>query len=213
MITLLTYEERLLLLGSLSMISCWAILFYHHQNQVTHLGGAISPAKMAWLAYTIFVWFVLCPLLAMVSRVGQPLRLILGSFAVCIWVRGVAELYMLYIKKNWRPLFGIMHDLCSLALVIGLSLAYRWEIAVLQHPFDRWVMALIGCVVLSLWLETCYASMFQHVMPGRTTGDKGIWFVPGDDPQFLLLNRMTAVGNVFLYGFLLAFVSMCLGLW
>jgi len=212
-IALLSYGERVFLLASLALLYGGAVLFYRRQQQPQRLGGRISLAKLAWLAYTVFVWFVLCPFLATAGRVGQPWRVILGSFAVCMWGRGIIELYMLYIRKNWRPSWGIAHDLLSLFLVVGLCLRYRTEIRTLQHPGEQWVLGLTGCVLLSLALEAFYASVFQYVAAGRTMGEQALWFVSKDEARLAWINRITAVCNVPLYGFLLAFLSVCLGLW
>jgi hypothetical protein len=209
----LSHGTGVFLVAGLIVVSVVAALFYHRQNRQQVLGGRISPAKFAWLLYTVFVWFILCPLLALAAEVGYPLRVILGSFAVCMWGRGVVEIYMLYVSKNWRPPLGITHDVLSLLLILGLSLRYRVEITALARPFDAWVLALLGCVVVSLGLEVWYASAFYRAVQGQTTGDDGVWFATRDDVRFAWINHMTAVWNVPLYGFLLVFLGVYFALW
>ncbi len=211
--TLLSYEARMFLVVSLALVCVWAATFYRRQKQPQRLGGRISLAKLVWLVYAVFVWFILCPLLATAERVGQPLRVVLASFAVCMWSRGVIELYMLYVAKNWWPPLGIAHDLLSLLLVAGVCLTYRAEMTALTHPFDHWVLGLVGCVVVSLGLEAFYASVFHRAVEGQTTGDHGLWFVTKDDARWAWINQLTAVCNIPLYGFLLVFLGVCFGAW
>mgnify|MGYP003393695576 CR=1 FL=1 len=211
--TLLSYKARVFLVLSLALVCVWAATFYRRQKQPQRLGGRISLAKLAWLVYAVFVWFILCPVIATTERVAQPLRVVLGSFAVCMWGRGVIELYMLYVAKNWRPPLGIAHDLLSLLLVVGISLAYRAEMTALTHPFDYWVLGLIGCIGVSLGLEAFYASVFHRAVAGQTTGEQGLWFVTKDDARWAWINRLTAVCNLPLYAFLGLFLGVCVGIW
>lgn len=205
----LAYEARLFLGMSMILISLWAAMFYRWQNRPQRLGGRISPAKLAWLVYAVFVWFLLCPVIALSTGVGQPLRVVLGSFTVCMWGRGVVELYLLYVTKTWRPPFGIVHDLLCMLLVTDLSWAYGTELAALTQPFDSWVLGLLGCVVVSLGLEAWYASVFYRAVAGQTTGEHGVWFATKDEVRFIWINRVTAVCNVPLYGFLGIFLGIC----
>lgn len=209
----LSAGARVFLVVSLALMSVWAAIFYRMQNRQQRLGGRISLAKLAWLVYAVFVWFLVCPVVAVAGRVGQPLRVVLGSFAVCMWSRGLIELYMLYVTKNWWPPFGVTHDLLSLLLVIGGTLFYRGEMAALTEPFDYWVFGLVGCVVVSLGLEAFYASVFHRAVEGQTTGDQGLWFVTKDDARWAWINQLTAVCNIPLYGFLLVFLGVCFGVW
>jgi hypothetical protein len=190
-----------------------ARIFYRRQRAEQALGGRISPAKLAWLAYAVFVWFLLCPLLAADEYVARPFRIVLGLFAVWMWCRGVVELFMLYVTKNWRPPLGLAHDLLSLVLVAAGYLLYRQEIGVLHRSFDYWTLGFLFCVFCSLGLETLYASLFHQAVQGDTTGDQAVWFVSESDTRLSRVNRLSALCNVPLYGFLLLFLGVCFGLW
>ncbi len=95
---------RVLILALPGLCVLLGFLFWRRQNVQEFRGGRISPPKLAWLVYAIFLWFLLCPLVASDSAVHPGLRLVLGGFGACVWGRGVAELYMLYVSHNWRPL-------------------------------------------------------------------------------------------------------------
>ena len=72
--TLLSYEARMFLVVSLALVCVWAATFYRRQKQPQRLGGRISLAKLAWLVYAVFVWFILCPLLATAEPGASGLR-------------------------------------------------------------------------------------------------------------------------------------------
>ena len=102
--------SRVLILALLALAALLGFLFWRKQNVRRSRGGRISPPKLAWLFYAIFLWFLLCPVVAMDAGVEPHLRMVLGGFGVLMWVRGVAELYMLYVSFNWKPPYGIGHD-------------------------------------------------------------------------------------------------------
>ena len=210
---MLAMSTRTILLVSILLMGLSTALFYQRQSTEKALGGRISPAKLAWLAYAVFVWFVLCPLLATDAHVARPLRIVLGLFAVWMWGRGVVELFMLYVTKNWVPPLGIAHDLLSLVLIGVGGLVYRQEISALHRPFDHWILGFLLCVVCSLGLETFYASFFHQAVRGHTTGDQAVWFVSKSDARLSRVNRLSALCNVPLYGFLLLFLGVCFGVW
>lgn len=210
---MLAESTRTVLLVSILFMGLSAVIFYRRQRAEKALGGRISPAKLAWLAYAIFVWFIVCPLLATDEYVARPLRVVLGSFAGWMWCRGVVELFMLYVTKNWIPPLGIAHDLLSLVLVAAGSLLYRQEMTELHRPFDYWIMGFLLCLVCSLGLETLYATRFHKALSGQTTGEQAVWFVSQANARLRRVNRLSALCNVPLYGFLLLFLGVCFGVW
>ena len=176
------------------------LFFYRRQNVRRALGGRISRAKAAWLVFAILFWLGVCPILAFESRMPDPWRTALGVFALNFWVRGLVELWMLYVSKNWRPPYGIAHDAFSVVLVVvAVALSPKaWE----GSPWDWMGLAATATLLLSLVAETYYAIVFHALVAGRTTGDDGVWFADQEDPKFVRVNRVTAVINVPLYGFL-----------
>lgn len=203
---------RAALAVALAITALAAAIFARRQNVKGGLGGRISRPKIAWLFYSVFVYFLLCPALAADGAVREPFRWVLGFFAVSMWVRGVAELLLLYVFRRWKPPLGIAHDVLCLAQ-IGISLAWlRGGWAWTLGTFDRWVLAFIGLVSVSLVLEIVYAGLFFQAVHGRTTGEEGVWFAD-EDARFRRINRLTATLDVPLFGFLAAFLAVCFGLW
>jgi hypothetical protein len=114
-------RSRILVLAAVVATAVLGVYVHHHQNAGA-MGGRISLPKLAWLLYTVFVWGLLCPILAFEPGVRRPFRVVAGLFAALMIARFVAEIPMLYVWKNWRPPYGMVHDLvCVAALAWGLA--------------------------------------------------------------------------------------------
>jgi len=197
------------LLAVLALACAGAALFFRRaQNAKGALGGRISGPKVAWLFYAVFLWFLVCPLVALDTAVPVEARAVLGAFAAFMWLRGAAELFMLYVTKNWRPPYGVAHDVACIALVLG---GLVWGRARWLGPLDTvdvWALALMGLVLVSLFVEVAYAALFFHAVEGRTTGDEGIWFADQEQARFRRINRLTLALNVPLYAGLVALLVL-----
>jgi len=190
-----------------------ALLFAWRQNVKGGLGGRISRPKIAWLFYSVFVYFVVCPALAFDSAVLPGFRWTVGLFGLSMWLRGLGELFMLYVTKNWRPPLGIAHDVLCLVLIGGTLAVFGAELAAQLRPgFPLWTAGFVGLLLVSLVLEIVYAGLFFQAVRGRTTGDEGTWFAD-EEAHFVRINRLTAAFNVPLLCYLAAFLAVCLGAW
>jgi hypothetical protein len=90
-------------------------------------------------------------------------------------MRGCIELWMLYVTKNWSPLYGIAHDMICLTTLLAFNIANRKMTFDLLHKivyFHAWVMTL-------LFLPEMYFAWYMktHFI---TAGEKPIYFVPND---------------------------------
>lgn len=190
------FSLRFLLLALVVVVCAIGLSFYLRQNRARTLGGRISRAKAAWLTFAVLFWLGVCPLLAFEPSLPLRWRIVLGVFGAQFWLRGLAELWMLYVSKNWRPPYGIGHDLFSLVLVVVMTLGYG------AFPLDAPNVVGLGVtsiLVISLVAETYYAWVFFGLVEGRTTGDDGVWFADQEDPRFVRVNRLTAAVNVPLF--------------
>lgn len=190
------FSLRFLLLALVVVVCAIGLSFYLRQNRARTLGGRISRAKAAWLTFAVLFWLGVCPLLAFEPSLPLRWRIVLGVFGAQFWLRGLAELWMLYVSKNWRPPYGIGHDLFSLVLVVVMTLGYG------AFPLDApnvVGLAVTSILVISLVAETYYAWVFFGLVEGRTTGDDGVWFADQEDPRFVRVNRLTAAVNVPLF--------------
>ncbi|WP_224247723.1 hypothetical protein [Hyalangium gracile] len=205
MLSPLTRAALLLLLGVFVLLG-W--LFQKRQNRQGTRGGRISPPKVAWLFYAVYFWFIVCPAVAMDPALAPAARAVLGLFGASMWIRGAAEMYMLYVSRNWRPPYGIGHDVLCIALVLG---ALGWHHAHWTGPLtgsDGWALALVGLVLVSLVIEIIYAALFFHAVEGATTGEEGVWFADEEQARFRRINRLTFTLNVPMYGALAALLAV-----
>jgi len=212
MIPLTTFTQMLIaILVSVFTLSAGA--FFWAQNWKEQRGGKISPAKLLWLLYAIILWFVLAPAIALDATVPSGFRILLGGFGLLMWARGVVELFMLYVTKNWRPPIGMAHNLlCILFLIVGLGFSLDGGSTFAQSS-HLWLVRFVFLLVVSLIIETTYAFLFHRVVNGQTTGENGVWFASTEDARFDRINRLTTALNVPLYGFLLLFLAIACGLW
>src|SRR5687767_3958830 len=107
---------RALLVAAVAGACAFALGVYRRQSRGAS-GGPISIPKVAWLSYAVFTWFLPCPLVAIDPNVPTPYRWTFGLFAASMWARGAAEMYMLYVARNWRPPYGITHDALCIVLI------------------------------------------------------------------------------------------------
>jgi hypothetical protein len=198
---------RTLLLVLLGVFVLLGVLFQRRQNRQGSRGGRISPPKVAWLFYAVYFWFIVCPAVALDPAVPSAARQVLGLFGASMWIRGVAEMYMLYVSKSWRPPYGIGHDvLCILLVLGGLGWHHAHWTGSLSGT-DLWALALVGLVLVSLVIEIVYAALFFHAVEGATTGEEGVWFADEEQARFRRINRLTFTFNVPMYGALAALLA------
>jgi hypothetical protein len=203
---------RLLLPCLVGVCVLLGAVFWHRQNVRAGLGGRISAPKLAWLFFAVFLWFLLCPLVAGDPGVHPRLRYVLGGFGAFMWARGLVELYMLYVTHNWRPPYGITHDVLCLVLVLGGTATHLVQREGPPSPLDTWTLCLLALVMVSLVVEVVYAALFFHAVEGLTVGEDGIWFADEAQARFGRINRLTLACNVPLYTALAALLAVALGL-
>jgi len=210
--TPLTTFTQTLIAGLVVVLTLCAGAFFWAQNWKGQRGGKISPAKLLWLLYAITLWFVVAPAIALDATVPSGFRALLGGFGLLMWARGVGELVMLYVTKNWRPPIGMAHNLlCIFFLSVGLGFFVN-DGALFTRSSHVWLVGFVLLLVVSLLVETTYAFLFHHAVNGQTTGEDGIWFASTEDERFNRINRLTTALNVPLYGFLLLFLATACGL-
>ena len=203
-------RSRILIVVAIALVAGLGVAVHHAQNATGAMGGRISTPKLVWLIYTLFVWGLLCPILAADRSVAPRFRIVIGSFAALMWLRGIAEIFMLYVFRNWRPPIGMAHDLaCAGLLAFGLAWSRpAWR--PVTRTIDGWLLAFTSMVLASVLVECLYAGLFERAVRGATTGRSGLWFAAPGDPRFTLINRLTAGIDVPLCAFLAAFIAACL---
>ena len=168
----------------------------------TKMGGNIAPAKSFWLFYCIYTWFLLMPFVLVTQELPQELEVIWIGFVAWMYFRGIVEMVMMFITKNWIPPIGIGHDIsCVVWLVLG-SIYFIYQGASIPLHYGIFHLSLI----LSLVMETYYAIKFYEVVGGKTKGDDAIWYANKEDAVFKKVVKVTALLNIPLYSCLIYFV-------
>lgn len=173
------------------------------QNKGSKMGGAISPAKSFWLFYCIYTWFLLMPVTLYLKKIPAPLYHLWLGFVGWMYARGLIEMFMMFVTKNWTPPLGIVHNISCIAWLLFGS-AYYYE-QVMAVPL---IILLFHCsVIFSLVMETYYAIAFYKIVGSKTKGDEAIWYANKDDPEFKKVVKVTFLANIPLYACLIIFTG------
>jgi hypothetical protein len=196
-------SERRLAVAAWSLFAAsfaGALLFFWIQNTFRPVGGDISWAKLFWLMYAMLFWLVLPALLAADPRVDWPWRRPFAALAILMLVRGVIELWMLYVALNWSPWYGIGHDIACMATLAALG----WPLRV-HHAsrLERTVLAHL-IVTTAIFLPEMYFAWYMQAH-FATAGKSAIYFVP-DDPRYSDVLTVTTAVVVFLSAYLPVFL-------
>jgi hypothetical protein len=197
----MTLKTSYLLLTFIS--AGWGIAMFERQNRPGCMGGPICKAKGFWLYYTIYNWFLTLPLsLYLIPEAPLSHRHVWLTFTLSMWIRGIAEMYMLFVSKNWTPIIGISHDILTFLLMVGVLLMSGFA----EFNHEPVMMVFTLSLFVSICTETYYAYSFYQIMKGRTQGEDGMWYAHEDDPRFKRIILVTTIFNYLLYGALIAFV-------
>jgi hypothetical protein len=193
-------QRRYGLIVVLGVLIAASLAFFHGQNTAGHIGGPMSVPKLFWLDYALAACFVLPFYFWRSERVAAPLRRIYGAHLLGFTIRGVIELWMLYVTVTWSPPYGIAHCLADIVLITVLA----WRLppaAEWAEPWDRAARRFLTSLRVGLVCESTFAALFHQVADSRA----GIYFA-SDAPVFAFINTLTAVVVVFAWPNLLATV-------
>jgi hypothetical protein len=161
-------------LGVVTLLGAVSVFFYWRQNFAGQIGGAMSIAKLLWLDYAILSWFIL-PAFLCGSPATAQMRRLCAIHLINFGGRAVIELWLLYVVIGWTPLYGIAHDLFSIALITWLAPRHAGT----ERHFTWTLRLTLACEIL-------FASLF-HL---ETAGEGAIYFA-SDDPRFRMINTVT----------------------
>ncbi len=190
------------------VVSVVGAALFVRQRRPGQIGGRMAPAKLLWLAYVLLLWFLVAPIIALDPSVARPLRVVLGTFSVLMWVRGLLELWLMYGVHRWRPPWGIAHDLvCAVVLTAQLALTATPQ----ASAEDTWAYGLAVTIGLSLLVEAGYAAAFYRIVGRATEGEAAIWFASETEPRFRQVVRATRFLNLPFYASLGTFLITAIG--
>lgn len=187
-------SERQLARTSIAMIAglvACAGGFYFLQNQLGVIGGEIALPKLMWLGYALLFWLGL-PLLIVGDRRSPPIIARTFAWLLALMVaRVVIEGVMLYITKNWSPLYGIGHDLICLA-AMAFFLVRAWLAGEARSGPVARTLFLHGIVTSVLFFPEMWFALYMH-SNFHTQGAQAIYFVPDSEQHRTALRVTSAV--------------------
>lgn len=166
------------------------------------MGGLISSAKALWLYWTVSVWFFILPLLLYFWHWPPGVKLPILFLTSSMWIRGILEVYMLFVSKNWIPPFGITHNLFTFVGMIILLLLNFESLRAASFSSILFMLTMM----ISLLVETHYAKAFFTIVKNRTKGDEGVWYADSENPVFKKVIKLTARWNIFFYAITTYFI-------
>lgn len=186
-------ERRLRLVAFLAVagIAMAAVVFHVLQNRLALTGGGIAWPKSMWLGCAILFWFVLPALLASDARLPAIWRAPFVCLLALMGLRGVVELWMLYVSHNWSPFYGIAHDVGCLVALWGLACrAVVGAGSSWQRGLPR--TALVHAIATGLlFIPEIYFAWYMQAN-FRTSGEDPLYFVPDDAAHARVLSLTAA---------------------
>lgn len=170
-----------------------SLFFYYYQNKDQKIGGKIALCKLLWLDYTLIAWFFL-PIVFYFQNMSGEFYNLFYIISISMWIRGIIEIYMLYVTKNWTPPIGIAHDIFTFLLALFIFIT--------QIDYSLKTYLICSGLLLSLILETYYAYAFFKIVKEKTKGEDAIWFASKENPKFKKILTLTTFGNIVTYSLL-----------
>lgn len=173
------------------VILLFAVMFHRKQNSKTAwTGGQISWPKAFWLFYTVLTWFIY-PFFFLFhpelpANYFWPFALHLFSW----WVRGPLELLMIYKWLNWKPLYGISHDIFHLILIVSVAL-YWGVFSTATNATAELAQWFYGSLFLSTAAETYFVARFKDLRSEKE-GRDNVYFA-STDPKWKKVNVITGI--------------------
>jgi hypothetical protein len=199
---------RVVALWAVAAIALASIAFHLLQNRMALTGGGIAWPKSLWLGCTILFWFALPALLTSDARLATAWRMPFAVLLILMGLRGVIELWMLYVSHNWSPFYGIAHDVVCLAALWGLALRAAagtprlWQAGLQRTAFVH------AMATGLLFIPEIYFAWYMQAN-FRTQGEHPLYFVPDDAAHarvLALTAASDAVAVLYLPGFLYAWL-------
>jgi hypothetical protein len=185
-----------------ALILLTALFFYQYyktQNSQNTIGGAISKAKILWLGYAVFNYFVFSVWLYFHTPVDHTFRGILMAAMILFYCRFIVQGILMFILKKWQPPMGMAYNiLCISVLGVFLIDLCNKNTINISRAEGTYFLYFIG-LILTLMTDTYYAKTFFQIVGKRTMGADAIWYASDEDQKFRRINRITARLNTFFY--------------
>ena len=137
---------------------------------------------------------------------------ILKIFIILIFFRATMQPVLLYITKNWTPLYGITFNILTGLVLISLISRLIMIHGVAKSAIDRIYLMYLSGVILALFVDSYYANVFHRIIGQGTKGDDAIWYASEQDKRFKRINQITFYNNFFFFTLLILIILQIINL-
>lgn len=171
------------------------IIFYKRQNNGFKIGGPISKPKAYWLFFVLFQYY--CFSIWLLLFYGESFfRNPLIITIVLLLIRAFLQPIIMYLTKNWRPIFGMTFNILTAVTITIFTIFYFLNADFELQEVDKIQNAFLCMIVFILITDTYYAYSFNKLVKGETVGPKAIWFASSENKKFDKINRITFWLNI-----------------
>lgn len=169
--------------GMSGLLVLCALIFWPVQNAGLLPGGAIAPQKLLWLGVALWYFYALPLLIWLDPARHAGLRGVMGLFLAAMLLRGVVELYLIYVALGWSPWMGLAFNGTALA---GLGCGL-WRYRRQMGAGTGWLA--VAVLALAMGFESAFATYFHILVApdGATTGDQAVYFVSSESGHGTIL--------------------------
>ncbi len=188
-------RRQLSLAVTLALLGLAALVFQHRQNVGGGIGGPISLPKLLWLAYALAAWYVLPFFFWRSSLLSPALRRVYRLHLLSFVVRGVVEVWLIFVLVAWIPPYGIAHDVFDILLITAALRAVPPAAFAAERAARHFLLS----IRIALCCEIAFAWLFHQAVDART----GIYFA-SSDASWAFINGCTTAALAFALPDLLA---------
>lgn len=180
--------------------------YYVYQNSTQTIGGPISKAKITWLTYTTFFYFIGSVFVYLTSDICL-FHLQLFIFILLIYFRALAQMLLMFLFKKWIPPMGMVYNILCFCVVWGTAF-YKGFSGLIVNAYTSPTLMYIIILSLALLTDTYYAYLFYKIVSSATTGSNAIWYASESDKKFARINKITSnLNRLYLFLLLLFILS------
>jgi hypothetical protein len=169
---------------TIGILLATSLAFMAIQNTTHTVGGHISLPKALWLDWTLTTFYVVPFFLWRNSALSPAIRSLFGWLLLSFFLRGIAELIVIYATHDWRCVYGISHNALTLALAAFLYFRLPSDLSATGRTSSGFLLIYVATLVF----ETVNAWQFSLLADPAS----GVYFA-ADTPHFAFVNRLTWV--------------------
>lgn len=169
--------------------------YYKKQNNTSSIGGPIAPAKIFWLGFASFQYFVLTLILLFGIPESNTWFFLLKGMVGLLFTRAILQSLLMFVVHKWSPPMGIAYNVFCMLFLIA---AYFFKLPELftNTALEKLLANFVMLLFFILLVDSVYAYKFYRVVGAKTKGKEAIWYASEKDPDFAKIIQLTQILNV-----------------